>query len=147
METRRTKKFYRDEINKSFSSACAVFNEAFKKYATNKGDYYTYRTAVSNNWNGQIDGFGLYKYKTVRTPRGKFKRVKLAEPEMYIDLYVQGDDTDTCTEQKLSDALRYGCKGKLLESFNDGYEHMVTASFTKDHIWQAMKNFANDCLK
>lgn len=143
METRRTKKFYRDEINKSFSSACAVFNEAFKKYATNKGDYYTYKTAVSNNWNGQIDGFGLYKYKTERTPRGKFKRVKLAKPEMYV----QGDDTDTNTDQKLSDALRYGCKGKLSESFSNGYEHTVTASFTNEHIWQAMKNFANDYLK
>lgn len=147
MKTRKTKKYYRDEINKSFSSACAIFNEAFKKYATNKGDYYTYTTAVSNNWNGQIEGFRLCKYKTVRTPRGKFKRVKLAEPEMYIDLYVQGDDTDTCTEQKLNDALRYGCEGSLEESFSNGYRHTVIASFSNDNIWQAMKNFANDCLK
>ena len=53
--------------------------------------------------------------------------------EIYLSVYIQGDDTDTYVFPKLKDFLdnRYEeqCLGKLHESFRNGYEHDVPANY------------------
>ena len=55
--------------------------------------------------------------------------------EVYMSVYIQGDDTDTHAFPKLKDFLdnRYEeqCLGKLHESFRNGYEHDVPANYNR----------------
>ena len=55
--------------------------------------------------------------------------------EIYLSVYIQGDDTDTYVFPKLKDFLdnRYEeqCLGKLHESFRNGYEHDVPANYNR----------------
>ena len=55
--------------------------------------------------------------------------------EIYLSVYIQGDDTDTYEFPKLKDFLdncyEEQCLGKLHESFRNGYEHDVPANYNR----------------
>lgn len=55
--------------------------------------------------------------------------------EIYLSVYIQGDDTDTYTDYKLKYFLdnrsENQCLGKLHESFRNGYEHDVPANYDR----------------
>lgn len=128
---KKTKKYYRDAINKSYQTACTVFVEALTKYG-NKCKTRGWRTAnispVSNNWNGSITGFSYSKRK------------------LYVDVYWQGDSTDG------EDSVQFREFGIVLpsESWFDGErtrEDHSDIEFEEKELYQAMKNFADKYLK
>lgn len=55
--------------------------------------------------------------------------------EVYMSVYIQGDDTDTYDFPNLKDFLdnRYEeqCLGRLHESFRNGYEHDIPANYNR----------------
>ena len=55
--------------------------------------------------------------------------------EIYLSVYIQGDDTDNYEFPKLKDFLdncyEEQCLGKLHESFRNGYEHDVPANYNR----------------
>ena len=63
--------------------------------------------------------------------------------EIYLSVYIQGDDTDTYVFPKLKDFLdnRYEeqCLGKLHESFRNGYEHDVPANYNRSDRARVIK--------
>ena len=73
---------------------------------------------AGNKWNSEVTS--IYNAK---------------KDEVYMSVYIQGDDTDTHTFPKLKDFLdnRYEeqCLGKLHESFRNGYEHDVPANYNR----------------
>lgn len=77
-----------------------------------------YLNGAGNNWNSKITN--IYNWK---------------KDEVYLSVYIQGDDTDTEVSYKLRDFLdnRYEeqCLGKLFESFCNGYEHNVPANYDR----------------
>lgn len=78
-----------------------------------------YLEGAGNGWNSKVTN--LYNWK---------------KDEVYLSVYVQGDDTDTECSYKLREFLdnRYEsqCLGKLHESFRNGYEHDVPANYDRE---------------
>lgn len=77
-----------------------------------------YLSGATNDWNSKVRN--IYNSK---------------KDEVYLSVYIQGDDTDTEISYKLRDFLdnRYEeqCLGKLDESFRNGYEHKVPANYDR----------------
>lgn len=77
-----------------------------------------YLSDAGNDWNSKVTN--IYNWK---------------KDEVYLSVYIQGDDTDTHAFPKLKDFLdnRYEeqCLGKLHESFRNGYEHDVPANYNR----------------
>jgi len=77
-----------------------------------------YLSGATNDWNSKVKN--IYNSK---------------KDEVYLSVYIQGDDTDTEVSYKLRDFLdnRYEeqCLGKLFESFCNGYEHNVPANYDR----------------
>lgn len=77
-----------------------------------------YLSGATNDWNSKVRN--IYNSK---------------KDEVYLSVYIQGDDTDTEVSYKLCDFLdnRYEelCLGKLDESFRNGYEHKVPANYDR----------------
>ena len=77
-----------------------------------------YLSGATNDWNSKVTN--IYNWK---------------KDEVYLSVYIQGDDTDTYEFPKLKDFLdnRYAeqCLGKLHESFRNGYEHDVPANYNR----------------
>ena len=77
-----------------------------------------YLSGATNDWNSKVTN--IYNWK---------------KDEVYLSVYIQGDDTDTDVSYKLRDFLdnRYEeqCLGKLHESFRNGYEHDVPANYNR----------------
>ena len=77
-----------------------------------------YLSGATNDWNSKVRN--IYNSK---------------KDEVYLSVYIQGDDTDTEVSYKLRDFLdnRYEeqCLGKLDESFRNGYEHKVPANYDR----------------
>ena len=77
-----------------------------------------YLSGATNDWNSKVTN--IYNWK---------------KDEVYLSVYIQGDDTDTYVFPKLKDFLdnRYEeqCLGKLHESVRDGYEHDVPANYNR----------------
>lgn len=74
---------------------------------------------VGNNWNSSIES--VYNSK---------------KDEIFLSVYIQGDDTDTTDTCRMDDFLdnRYDtitC-GKLHESFRNGYGHTVVANYHRE---------------
>ena len=73
---------------------------------------------ASNKWNSKV----------ISVFNGK-------KDEVYLSVYIQGDDTDTYDFPKLKDFLdnrnEEQCLGKLHESFRNGYEHDVPANYNR----------------
>lgn len=77
-----------------------------------------YLSGATNEWNSRVRNICNWK-----------------KDEVYLSVYIQGDDTDTDVSYKLRDFLdnRYEeqCLGKLHESFRNGYEHDVPATYDR----------------
>ena len=77
-----------------------------------------YLSGATNNWNSKVTN--IYNWK---------------KDEVYLSVYIQGDDTDTYEFPKLKDFLDNSyeeqCLGKLHESFRNGYEHDVPANYNR----------------
>ena len=77
-----------------------------------------YLSGATNNWNSKVTN--IYNWK---------------KDEVYLSVYIQGDDTDTYEFPKLKDFLdnhyEEQCLGKLHESFRNGYEHDVPANYNR----------------
>ena len=73
---------------------------------------------AGNKWNSEV--ISIYNGK---------------KEEVYMSVYIQGDDTDSHAFPKLKDFIdnRYEeqCLGKLHESFRNGYEHDVPANYNR----------------
>ena len=78
-----------------------------------------YLSGAGNGWNSKVTN--IYNWK---------------KDEVYLSVYIQGDDTDTDVSYKLREFLdnRYEeqCLGKLHESFRNGYEHEVPANYDRE---------------
>lgn len=85
-----------------------------------------YLSGATNDWNSKVRN--IYNSK---------------KDEVYLSVYIQGDDTDTEVSYKLSDFLdnRYEeqCLGKLDESFRNGYEHKVPANYDRSDRARVIK--------
>lgn len=81
---------------------------------------------AGNDWNSKITN--IYNWK---------------KDEVYLSVYIQGDDTDTDVSYKLREFLdnRYEeqCLGKLHESFRNGYEHDVPANYDREDRARVIK--------
>ena len=77
-----------------------------------------YLSGAGNDWNSKVTN--IYNWK---------------KDEVYLSVYIQGDDTDTYEFPKLKDFLDNSyeeqCLGKLHESFRNGYEHDVPANYNR----------------
>ena len=77
-----------------------------------------YLAGATNDWNSKVTN--IYNWK---------------KDEVYLSVYIQGDDTDTYEFPKLKDFLDNSyeeqCLGKLHESFRNGYEHDVPANYNR----------------
>lgn len=77
-----------------------------------------YLSGATNDWNSKVTN--IYNWK---------------KDEVYLSVYIQGDDTDTYEFPKLKDFLDNSyeeqCLGKLHESFRNGYEHDVPANYNR----------------
>ena len=77
-----------------------------------------YLSGATNDWNSKVRN--IYNSK---------------KDEVYLSVYIQGDDTDTEVSYKLRYFLdnRYEeqCLGHLEESFHNGYEHKVPANYDR----------------
>ncbi len=75
-----------------------------------------YLRDAGNNWNSTITD--IYNWR---------------KDEVFLSVYIQGDDTDTTVSCKLKDFLdnRYDeiCCGKIEESFSYGYSHKKPANY------------------
>ena len=85
-----------------------------------------YLSGATNDWNSKVRN--IYNSK---------------KDEVYLSVYIQGDDTDTEVSYKLHDFLdnRYEeqCLGKLDESFRNGYEHKVLANYDRSDRARVIK--------
>ena len=85
-----------------------------------------YLSGATNDWNSKVRN--IYNSK---------------KDEVYLSVYIQGDDTDTEVSYKLCDFLdnRYEeqCLGKLDESFRNGYEHKVPANYDRSDRARVIK--------
>ena len=77
-----------------------------------------YLSGATNDWNSKVTN--IYNWK---------------KDEVYLSVYIQGDDTDTYEFPKLKNFLDNSyeeqCLGKLHESFRNGYEHDVPANYNR----------------
>lgn len=77
-----------------------------------------YLKGASNDWNSKVTN--LYNWK---------------KDEVFMSVYIQGDDTDTDVSYKLRDFLNNSyeeqCLGHLHEEFSNGYEHNVPANYDR----------------
>lgn len=73
---------------------------------------------AGNNWNSKVTN--IYNWKN---------------DEVYLSVYIQGDDTDTYVTYKLKDFLDNKneelCLGYIEESFSNGYSHKKTANYDR----------------
>ena len=85
-----------------------------------------YLSGATNDWNSKVRN--IYNSK---------------KDEVYLSVYIQGDDTDTEVSYKLRYFLdnRYEeqCLGKLDESFRNGYEHKVPANYDRSDRARVIK--------
>lgn len=85
-----------------------------------------YLTDAGNEWNSKVSN--IYNWK---------------KDEIFMSVYIQGDDTDTDVSYKLRDFLdnRYEeqCLGKLHEEFSNGYEHEVPANYDRSDRARVIK--------
>lgn len=85
-----------------------------------------YLSGATNDWNSKVRN--IYNSK---------------KDEVYLSVYIQGDDTDTEVSYKLRDFLdnRYEeqCLGHLEESFRNGYEHKVPANYDRSDRARVIK--------
>ena len=85
-----------------------------------------YLEDAGNGWNSKVTN--IYNWK---------------KDEVYLSVYIQGDDTDTDVSYKLRDFLdnRYEeqCLGHLEESFRNGYEHKVPANYDRSDRARVIK--------
>ena len=85
-----------------------------------------YLSGATNDWNSKVRN--IYNSK---------------KDEVYLSVYIQGDDTDTEVSYKLRDFLdnRYEeqCLGHLEESFRNGYEHKVPANYDRSDRSRVIK--------
>lgn len=85
-----------------------------------------YLSGATNDWNSKVRN--IYNSK---------------KDEVYLSVYIQGDDTDTEVSYKLRDFLdnRYEeqCLGKMDESFRNGYEHKVPANYDRSDRARVIK--------
>ena len=77
-----------------------------------------YLSGATNDWNSKVTN--IYNWK---------------KDEVYLSVYIQGDDTDTYEFPKLKvfrdNRYEEQCLGKLHESFRNGYEHDVPANYNR----------------
>ena len=85
-----------------------------------------YLKNASNDWNSRVTN--IYNWK---------------KDEVYLSVYIQGDDTDTEVSYKLRDFLdnrhEEQCLGHLEESFRNGYEHRVPANYDRSDRARVIK--------
>lgn len=85
-----------------------------------------YLSGATNDWNSKVTN--IYNWK---------------KDEVYLSVYIQGDDTDTEVSYKLRDFLdnRYEeqCLGHLEEAFRNGYEHKVPANYDRSDRARVIK--------
>ena len=85
-----------------------------------------YLSGATNDWNSKVRN--IYNSK---------------KDEVYLSVYIQGDDTDTEVSYKLHYFLdnRYEeqCLGHLEESFRNGYEHKVPANYDRSDRSRVIK--------
>ena len=85
-----------------------------------------YLSGATNDWNSKVRN--IYNSK---------------KDEVYLSVYIQGDDTDTEVSYKLRDFLdnrnEEQCLGKLDESFRNGYEHKVPANYDRSDRARVIK--------
>lgn len=124
---KKTKKYYRDLINKDQNSAFSIAEEAIMKYGTHtktRGE----RTVLAESdfpHNCQIHSFSIYK-KT-----------------FYADIYWQGDSTDGIASVLFKDAIR----GTTIYRKVDGpYEIHGNLQITAEMVWEALKDFSKRYL-
>lgn len=125
---RKTKKYYRDLINKDQNSAFSVAEEAIMKYGTHTKTRGERTVAASSDFphNCKIHSFSIYKRK------------------FYADIYWQGDSTDGIDAVLFKDAIR----GTTIRRRIDGpYMIHDNLSITPEMVWEALKDFANIYLK
>ena len=93
-----------------------------------------YLSGASNDWNSKVTN--IYNWK---------------KDEVYLSVYIQGDDTDTDVSYKLRDFLdnRYEeqCLGHLEESFRNGYEHKVPANYDRSDRARVIKAIVSDYIE
>lgn len=85
-----------------------------------------YLSGATNDWNSKVRN--IYNWK---------------KDEIFMSVYIQGDDTDTDVSYKLRDFLdnRYEeqCLGHLHEEFRNGYEHNVPANYDRSDRARVIK--------
>ena len=84
---------------------------------------------VGNNWNSRVRN--IYNWK---------------KDEVFLTVYIQGDDTDTDDTCKMSDFLsRYDTVScaKLNESFSNGYSHTISANYDKSDRANVIREILN----
>lgn len=144
---RKTKKFYYNTIMKSFNDARKVFIEALEKYTTKseKCPNSYVDAKISNNWNGWIEGFSVSRGHYDSDKHGY---VKDRKHDYYIEVYMQGDHTDSSQSLQLNEVLS---KGSFQISFEERYingsSQKHIAKFNQEQLYSAMKIFADGYLK
>ena len=82
---------------------------------------------AGNDWNSTVTN--IYNWK---------------KDEVYLSVYIQGDDTDTDVSYKLRDFLdnRYEeqCLGHIEESFSNGYSHKKPANYDRSDRARVIKS-------
>ena len=126
---RITKKYFRDAVNRSLSSALAVLPEIVKRYGKNpKGHRKMQEIRVNTEmgWNHCIDGFYFYNNN------------------LFIDVYWQGPDTDG------NDSVRFvpGRSSYRIpaEHYDDGIRTRMVHSdinIDSDELYRAIKILVN----
>lgn len=85
-----------------------------------------YLSGANNDWNSKVTN--IYNWK---------------KDEVYLSVYIQGDDTDTEVSYKLMEFLdnrnEEQCLGHLEESFSNGYEHKVPANYDRSDRARVIK--------
>lgn len=93
-----------------------------------------YLKDAGNDWNSKVTN--IYNWK---------------KDEVFLSVYIQGDDTDTDVSYKLREFLdnRYEeqCLGKLFESFCNGYEHNVPANYNRADSARVIKAILTAYIK
>ena len=93
-----------------------------------------YLSGATNDWNSKVTN--IYNWK---------------KDEVYLSVYIQGDDTDTYEFPKLKDFLDNSyeeqCLGKLHESFRNGYEHDVPANYNRTDRARVVKSILTAYVK
>ena len=85
---------------------------------------------VGNSWNSVVET--IYNWK---------------KDEVYMEVYIQGDDTDTTDTCRIDDFInvRYETVtcAKLHEYFRDGYEHTMVANYNRDDRAKVIREILN----